>query len=169
MFLSSCKTVSWLGACHSNQGFYQYSVPFYQCFECSWIWAWTVWWWPGCPAWTGVCTEWSPHRMLRSSAPGHSAYSARCRHTRPRHRHSALSRSQTKAGAFQNYTVEYVTVSLEYSHGISVIQTLQAGCWFVAQCAALSNYPGSLVTSPGARISPASSARPGAGGEYTYV
>ena len=38
---------------------------------------------------------------------------------------------------------------------------------FVAQCAALSNYPGSsLVTSPGARLSLASLARPGAGGEY---
>ena len=41
--------------------------------------------------------------------------------------HSALSRSQTKAGAFQNYRVEYATVSLQYNHGISVIQTLHIG------------------------------------------
>ena len=69
--------------------------------------------------------------------------------------------------AHRQKPVEYVTVSLEYSHGISVIQTLSACIHLVAQCAALSNYPGSLVTSPGARLSPASSARPGAGGEYT--
>ena len=59
--------------------------------------------------------------------------------------HSALSRSQTKAGAFQNYTVEYVTVSLQswyfYDSDIAHRALYEHSVHFVAQCAALSNYP----------------------------
>ena len=67
--------------------------------------------------------------------------------------HSALSRSQTKAGAFQNYTVEYVTVSLQswyfYDSDIAYRACYELSVHFVAQCAALSNYPAAWSPAPG--------------------
>ena len=91
--------------------------------------------------------------------------------------HSALSRSQTttnfvKSRGFSKLHVCFFRIQSWFfcDSDIAHRACYEHSVHFVAQCAALSNYPGSsLVTSPGARLSLASLARPGAGGEYTNV